>query len=388
MEYLVLIIPIIAAIILAVKFREQTMWWEYGLLLIPSIIIVFTLKFSFEAYETSTKEYLSFYYVKARHTDEWNEWIHKTCTRRVPNGRDSKGNTTYRTETYDCSYCQTHPERWILIDNTGNEIYTNKTTFDRVRTKWKAPMIFVDMNRHYYTKDGDAQDYYWDKQEMTAETYTVAKSYSNKIRASRSVFNFKEISKNEAKELGLYDYPEIINDHQNPLIGYKNPRSIDINRLRYINAFYGKTKQFRTFVIVFYDKPASIAEMQRSYWFGGNKNEFVTCVGINSQTNEVDWVNVFNWLETPKMNIECEYYFSGKKYFDPCEYADWIHNNINQWQRREFKDFDYLEVELSDTQYMWMFIITLIYSIGISIFIVMNNARNDEKNYKRNRYRY
>ena len=63
-------------------------------------------------------------------------------------------------------------------------------------------------------------------------------------------------------------------------------------------------------------------------------------------------------------------------------------NNINQWQRREFKDFDYLEVELSDTQYMWMFIITLIYSIGISIFIVMNNARNDEKNYKRNRYRY
>ena len=249
-------------------------------------------------------------------------------------------------------------------------------------------MVFVDMHRHYYTKDGDAQDYYWDKKEMTAETYTVARSYSNKIRASRSVFNFKEISKDEAKELGLYDYPEIINDHQNPLIGYKNPRSIDINRLRYINAFYGKTKQFRTFVIVFYDKPASIAEMQRSYWFGGNKNEFVTCVGINSQTNEIDWVNVFNWLEVPKMNVECEYYFSNKEHFDPCEYADWIHSNINQWQRREFKDFDYLEVELSDTQYMWMFIITLIYSIGISIFIVMNNVRNDEKDYKRNRYRY
>lgn len=51
MEYLILIIPVIIAIVLAIKFIEQTVWWEYGLLLIPSIFIVFILKFSFESYD-------------------------------------------------------------------------------------------------------------------------------------------------------------------------------------------------------------------------------------------------------------------------------------------------------------------------------------------------
>lgn len=379
MEYLILIIPVIAALFLAWKFSKETVWWEYTLLLVPSILIVFLLKFSFEKYETSSTEYLSYYYVKIRHTDAWNEWIHKTCTKSVPNGVDSKGHTKYRTVTYDCSYCQEHPERWILIDNKGGETYSNKFEFNRIKNKWKTPMVFVDMKRNFHTKDGDAQDYYWNNKEITAETYSVPHLYDNKIRASHSVFNFKHISSNEAKDLGLHDYPPIIHNQQNPIIGMKDVSNRAILKLRYINAIYGKDKQFRTFLLVYYNKSASISELQKAYWHGGNKNELVMCVGVDSLTNEVKWAKGFSWCDDVKMQTELASYLINQTKFDPLKYGEWIQHNIDLWKRKEFKDFEYLEVELSSTQYLWIFIIILMYNVGISFFIVLNNFKNNMK---------
>lgn len=377
MEYLILLIPVIACIILLIFFRKQTVWWEYFLVIVPSILLVLILRFSFESYLTQSTEYFSYYYVKARHLDSWNEWIHKTCTRRIPAGRVN-GHTRYRTQTYDCSYCQEHPERWVLIDNNGNETYTDEINFNRIIRKWKANSVFVDMHRHYHTKDGDAQDYYWDKNKLTAETYTVSHSYSNKIKSSRSVFKFKEISETEAKELGLYDYPKVIDRHQNPVIGLKNETPLDVNSLRFVNAYLGKSKQFRTFLIFFYDKPASISELQRSYWFGGNKNEFITCVGLNSNDNSIEWINSFSWMDNQQMNLDCESYFRNKGYMDVSEYSNWIMDNVTKWERKEFKDFSYLEVELTDTQYTWMFILTMLYTIGISLYVIFNEHENSK----------
>lgn len=376
MEYLILLIPVIACIILLIFFRKETVWWEYLILLVPSVLLVLIMRLSFETYLTNSTEYYSYYYVKARHTDSWNEWIHKTCTRRVYAG-SYKGHARYRTETYDCSYCKEHPERWLLIDNIGREFYTSEIDFNRVINKWKAKSVFVDMKRKYFTKDGDAQDYYWDKNKLTAETFTQSHSYENKIKASRSVFNFKYISKEEAKELGLYDYPDVIERHQNPVIGLKNQSPLDVNSLRFVNAYLGHDKQFRSFILFFYDKPASISEMQRSYWYGGNKNEFVTCVGLNSSDNSMQWINTFSWMDDKTMNVECENYFRGRGYVDVDEYSNWLLENANKWNRKEFSDFNYLEVELTDTQYTWMLVITLIYVIGASLFVILNGIKNE-----------
>lgn len=376
MEYLILLIPIVASIILLVFFRKQTVWWEYFLVIVPSVLLVIILHYSFESYLTNSTEYRSYYYVKAMHYDSWNEWIHKTCTRRIPSGT-YKGHTRYRTETYDCSYCKEHPERWTLIDNTGNEIYTSEIDFNRVVKKWKANSVFVDMKRKFYTKDGDAQSYSWDNNKLTAETYTITRNYENKIKAARSVFNFKYISKEEAKELGLYDYPPVINGHQNAVIGLKDQTPLDVNSLRFVNAYLGHDKQFRTFLIFFYDKPASISELQRSYWYGGNKNEFITCVGLNSNDNSLEWINSFSWMDNQKMNIECETYFRNRGYVDVDEYSNWIMENASNWHRKEFSDFDYLEIELTDKQYTWMLIATIVISLAMSLFVILNGIKNE-----------
>ena len=53
-------------------------------------------------------EYLGYYITKASYYEPWNEYIHRTCTREVYDGRDSDGNPKYRTEHYDCSYVEYH----------------------------------------------------------------------------------------------------------------------------------------------------------------------------------------------------------------------------------------------------------------------------------------
>jgi hypothetical protein len=47
------------------------------------------------------------------------------------------------------------------------------------------------------------------------------------------------------------------------------------------------------------------------------------------------------------------------------------------WQRKHFEDFDYLSVELTDTQATILLILILIYNIGVSVWIVTNEYRND-----------
>ena len=46
MEFLILIIPIITVIILVTKFRENTAFWEYLLVVIPTLLLFVLLKYS------------------------------------------------------------------------------------------------------------------------------------------------------------------------------------------------------------------------------------------------------------------------------------------------------------------------------------------------------
>lgn len=374
MEILIFIIPFIVAIYLLIFKRKQTVWWEYVLLIVPSILIVLFLRFVMISIETSSTEYHGAYITKIRHEDKWNERVRKTRTKRIPSGRVN-GHTTYTTVTETYYVTETHPDKWITYDNNGRSDRVNKPTFERIRDKWKTPMVFIDMHRNYHTIDGDAQEYTWNNSPLTIETRDYAHLYENRLKVSKSVFNFEDISDEEAKELGLFEYPKIINGVQNPILGLKNPKPSDIRKIEFINGYYGASKEFRTYVLFFYNQSIEISEKQRSYWYGGNKNEFITCVGLDS-SNKIQWVNCFSWMDKPIMELSCESHFNNKDTFSVIEYGDWVISNLNLWKRKEFKDFNYLKVELSLTQYWIIFIISLIYCIGISWYIVHNEFEN------------
>lgn len=59
MEILIFLIPIVTVGILAFKFREKTALWEYAVVLVPSLLLFFALKYSFVYISSLDKEYLS-----------------------------------------------------------------------------------------------------------------------------------------------------------------------------------------------------------------------------------------------------------------------------------------------------------------------------------------
>ena len=377
MEFIIYSIPFVVAVFLFIFFRKQTVWWEYALLIIASILSALLIEFAMRSSNTTDIEYLGNYVTKIRHYDRWNEYIHRTCTRTVKVGK------TTTVQTYDCSYVEDHPERWVYFDARGEEVYIDKEDFEKIKQRFGVEQKFIDMNRHYYTIDGDAQEYVWDGVIEKAKTVTYKHRYENRIKSSRSIFKFEDISKEEADSIGLYDYRDIYELDQTPIMGIKFPKEQE-HYIRWINGYYGINKQFRIYMLFFKDKNESIVEKQRSFWQGGNKNELVVCVGYEKDSINgisVRWCNCFSWCDSPVLEVETRNWIM-ENGLDLKKYAEFISLVIEKkWVRKNFEDFNYVSVELSDTQYIAMLIILGLINIGLSIWIVTNEFENeDERN--------
>lgn len=331
-----------------------------------TLLLIFVMSSCMKYLGNEDVEYLSYYYVKLRHTGKWDEYIHRTCTRRVKVGTDSNGNDEYEEEEYDCSYIEDHPERWIAYDNDSNEVYLNKDEWNKIKNKWKVPSIFVDMYRDYYSIDGDAQDYIWNGSKSTIETYTEEHLYQNYVKKSQSQFRLRDMTDEEAKTLGLYQYPQIDNNEQSPIVGYKQfIKNSDVKELQWFNSIYGKEKQIRTFVLIYPNSSPSVVEDQRCYWQGGNKNEFVCCVGVDKNTNKLQWVKCFSWLDDATMELKCETDLMKDSVFSIQEYSQWLQKNIKLWKRKQFSDFEYIsnDIDLSSGQLLTIFVTVLLFNI-------------------------
>lgn len=401
----VFLIPIIFALVILVFFSKKAVWWEYLLLIVPSMLVSTMIYFGMVSYSESDTEYFGDYVTEIRYYQEWDEYIHKTCSYTTTSG--SGKNQTTTTHYYDCSYVDNHPEEWKQVLSNGYEYGIPKSEYNRLFSMWKTTNTFIDMDRDYHRIDGDMYKKKFDGLREHSKTRTIECSYKNKIKASHSIFGFTIIKPEEAKKMGLYDYPQLTkqsdgsffeNDmNQSPFLGYK-PTKDELHRWEFINGYYGVQKQFRTYVLFFYNKPLSIVQDQRSYWEGGNKNEMILCIGMDSVSNTIQWTDAFSWCDSPTFEVNFRSYMNGKDKLDLKGLADWTEYGArNYWKRKNFKDFDYINVELSSTQLMWLFIIILLFNIGMTIFIVLNGFEynknengkyvNNTTNFKNN-YRY
>ena len=163
--------------------------------------------------------------------------------------------------------------------------------------------------------------------------------------------------------------------NQNPIIG-RNATDKDKQRIKYINATYGKIHQFRIYMLFYEGKDIEISEQQKAYWQNGNKNEFVVCLG--TQQDSVVWCNSFSWCDEPKLEVLTRDYFIQNPKVDIDAYGKWLQTQIpTKWKRKEFADFEYIRIGLSRGQYIALIIIMILLNIGISIFLVMNDIKNE-----------
>lgn len=365
MEWLALLMPIVLSLLALLIFRNKLVWWEVVLPIVLSIVVIMIMKWSMVKSLVTDTEYYSSYAENAMHYDEWDEYIHKTCSYTTTHG--SGKNTYTTTHYYDCSYVDNHPEYWEANLSDGSSSRISQDKYFYLRKIWKNEE-FVEMNRNYHNIDGDAQRTNWNQEFKTIISYDSSGSYDNKVQTAETVFHFEELD--SVKKKLVFDYPDLEESKQNPCINCDNySKSI----LRKINGLYGVQKQIKIFVLIFKNQKESVAELQRQYWKGGNKNELVICVDSKNR-----WAKSFSWSDNKLLESKSNQLFMNNKLTIRQKLIELKKMIPKLWKRKEFKDFDYIDVQLTTKQLIWIYIITFLISIGILIWGISNEIEQEK----------
>lgn len=358
---------------------------------LPTLIVAISIlifKYFSTMGKTQDIEYWGSLIVKVEYYEYWETWVEETCVETYSCNCDKDGCQTC-TRIVDCSYCDKNREKYIAYDNIGNSWGISEKKYKELIKKWKATPKFVELNRNIdYNiwgcgEDGDMYYIEWNKDILTSEPSVTKHSYENKVQATNSAYSYEKISKKQAKQIGLYDYPELYNywRQKNILgldslhIGNKNKIS---QKFEYWNGYHGPTDKVKVFILLFYTKDPLIAYSQEAYWVGGNKNELVICIGIDKNTSEIWWVRPFSWSDNKRVIVDAREEISNMKTLD----FDLLYNKLNyivedKFQYKNFDDFEYLKVEIPKWCYWVVFILSILISIGVNYISVINYNDKD-----------
>jgi hypothetical protein len=375
-------VPVVTVIVLLLFFRHKTVWFEFLIPVVVSLIMIGVCKSCTEGIATQDTEYWGSYGVRATYYEDWNEKVPcrhpKYCTRAVTR-TDANGNTYTTMETYQCGYEHSydvdyHPEIWMISDNLGGSYFIPKSKYTSLVNRW-GPEKFRDLRRHYHTNDGDSYYTTWNKEDHTIEPIVRTHTYENRVQASTSIFNYPEVE--DPTVFGLYDYPETKGLTCRSVLGGGHDaanRHLDI-----WNAKLGKPKQVRMWMLMFVDQPLLAAQEQEAYWKGGNKNEVVVCLGLDKQSN-LQWCHVFSWSESETMKVRIRTEIVSLEKFDSLKAAQIMTTNIQKdFKRKEFADFSYLTVEPPIKYVIMTYLLTILVNVGISAFVILNDIKEKEK---------
>ncbi len=349
--WLPMLIPVVSAGILFFIFQHKTTWWEYLIPTGASLVLVVSTKFLVEKCQTDDVEYWTGNIENVQYYEEWTEVYITTST-------DSKGRT--HTETH---YLY-HPAEYFIIDNNNCRIDINHSTFNHFCQKFNNKN-FQNLTHFNQCSFGDGNKYYtiWDHNEKTFTPCTSVHKYTNRIQASDSVFKFQEVSEEDKKNYGLYDYPGINNYYQCPsVLGFN-----DNGLLTYWNAKLGHDKQIRIWILNFKSQPSIAAQLQEACWQGGNKNDLVICIGDS-------WSYVFSWSESHELKQEIRDYAINHKLDDVINFT--VEKVKTKWKRKEFADFNYLTVEPPIWTIVVTFILTGFVNGGVCYWVIKNEFNN------------
>lgn len=366
MIYFIFGVPFITVLILLLFFKSNVVWWEIIIPLVISTILIFSAKAICIHSLTSDIQYLGGYVEEVRYYEDWNEYIHRICTRSC-----GKGCTT----TYNCSYVQYHPEYWTVLTTLG-EFKISENKYLSLLQQFNSSPIFKELYRHYHTNDGDMYYGTWKGEDSTLEPIVLEDSYENRPKAAVNVYHFNKPDSSDVKQYKLFDYPLVQSLFKQDLIlGYED--KIAERKLQILNARLGNPKQVRTFILIFKNQPIQAGIMQENYWEGSNKNEFIVCIGIDNDKN-IQWVHDFSWTEKEECKVETRHFIESQKKLNLSKTVDYLYEEIQtKFLRKNFEDFDYLNIEPTRKQIVWILIITVLINISIAIWVVKNDINEE-----------
>lgn len=354
------LIPVLTCVLLHFGFHYEGDWTAYAWIFGCGEATVGLLHWAFYRSFTSCEEFLGSRISSIHYEAPWTEVVVRYETR-----TDSKGRTqTVRRVSYVY-----HQEQYYFYTTIGSMFGMSYSFFCQIRDLWR-----VSMHRDRWTgsniRGGVRTGYHYNFLDLDTTCYsdtrywipvTESHSYKNKIKCSNSIFKFEQINKERAKELGLIDYP-VISGYDAPSVlsnDFSVPNYAD-DLFRKFNAGIAPESQMRVYILLFeWQKGIGISELQRAYWQGGNKNEFIICIGVDS-TMTIHWARAFSWADEQQLEVEVAQELMNSQHLDWDFIYFWLENNISRWKRKEFKDFNYIQVSLPLRKILWIFALTFL----------------------------
>jgi hypothetical protein len=328
-----------------------------------------------ETVQVSSKEYWGSLISRVEYYEDWNEWITETCSRECCCDSDGENCST---EPYDCSHSEYHPAVWKIITTTGEVVLISQGEYNRIKGIFGNEK-FVDLNRDYYTDDGDEYRSDWKGDSVTAIPVTTLHTYENRVKAAdQSVFHYGEVTKAEKEKYSLKEYPEIVGAYKmQSVIGDNSEDAVIADKkISYINGLLGHKKEVRIFVLIFKNQPIEAALYQEWYWSGANMNEFVICIGIDNERN-VKWCKPISWTRSEMLKVNVKDFVQSQTKLDLQVVSGYLQEQVDkQFVRRSFKEFDYLTVEPPTWAVIFAYVLTLAINLGLSVYIIGNEHDN------------
>lgn len=380
--YGLMLIPAIAVIFCAIRFPRRVNTLEAVIIFVVPLVAIIVVKILSVHSQTRDTEYWNSYGMTAIYYEPWSTYVEETCETCTESCTGS-GSNEVCTETcvpYDCSYCDETGPEWVLSDNLGKTYPISESHFQALCKLW-GNRNFRDMRRsidRYGSCGVDGDAYVTSFDGVFEHTQPICKQYvyENRVQCSKSVFNFPDVDSADVSFYGLHRYPnyEAMGIFRyNPIVGENDKAASD--RLSYHNAHLGSYKQVHMMILVYHDKPSDAGLMQENYWENGNKNEFILCIGRSE--DRTDWTHVISWTEEEELKVRVARLAKDMDY-DLVKISDMMAAEVRRdFVRKEFADFSYLTVEPTNMALIYAFLITLLSTVGIVVYAVLNRFERD-----------
>lgn len=328
---------------------------------------------------TGDVQYLSGYVTSAKHTPTWVEYYEEAIYKTVyykekVTEPDSKGKMVTRTVERSKQVfshweptTRVHSDSYYANDTIGALGFFNSINSSRYQdivskfgSEQRVPGSRTTGEHKSRMISGDPMDYIAENKNNFVYPTNRMGSWENKIKACPSVFSFKKYTKEQAQQMGAYDYP-ISKDiwSSQRLLG-----AVPINPFFFdqFNAELGASKKINVIIVNFGDKNESIAEVQQAYWVGGKKNDLVVCYGTKKD-GKTAWVKTFGWTESENVKTYINKIFMENNVSNDILYKmrDVI---VKHYVIKDWRKFDYLTVEIPFSYGIYLLIAQLIMCIA------------------------
>jgi hypothetical protein len=403
-------IPIIGIAIVLLGFSEKVTLSEGITFLVVPWLTLIVCSFVFKKLIALDTEIWNGWVTQVEYYEAWYEKV--SCQHRKPcvhkkecthwetyidsQGRQCKRQLhPYDTEhdydlEHDCDL-KYHPPEYNLYTSNDEMVKIDGNHYNQLARKFKDEVrhniyrskkydpiadahLKLPDTKYRYDSDTDQGDKYvstWYPSHSEKEPTSIMHHYENKLKASNSIFKFSKIDK---KSWAVYKYPKVYDYYKCSKILGANPADPKIDsashRLHLKNANLGKQKQVNMMVLLWKNQPREIIQMQRAYWQGGKKNDFIVGI-VTDEDHNIQWVDCISWTEVELLKLQVIDQIKQMKQLDLLKAVDIMSSHVEkQFIRKEFKDFQYLSVDMPLWAVLLIYILVSFLCVGIGHYIV------------------